>query len=785
MSSASPNPETPQPPDRAPDSEPAGGPPAGEVDSALAPSETPRLDIAAAARLWASIESHDLADAEGANAGGDGTDPLPEVKPGAPAIPGYELLSMLGRGATATVWLARRVGSDRPVALKVFRAVLDDPELRRRAWREIDVQSQVRLRALPLVLDVLDHQGHLVVAQEYIEGADLTTASAGLGLKGKVELLARVADAVDELHDKGVLHRDLKPANILVDRSPDAQPVLVDLGLARLLDEPARARGSGRSGATMTGAVLGSPAFMAPEQARGDRAAMGRRTDVYGLGATAWLILAGRSPHDVPPSSARAAEPSLAELVVRVGSTPAPSVRSVAPHVPRGLARVLDCAVAFRPEDRYATASDLADDLRRFVRGEAVMAGRPGLVRRLGAWTARHPIKATATACATIIVTSVLVAAAAVWWLAVVPSTFSRSGDGRAAVLLARNGSELARFEAPADTQVEFAGVADDSRGDRRAVLLVTGLPTLGPTAGRLTVMSFERSPRVQWQTPDTVRGLLKLLQTTRPPEPPMFLGADDALVRARSVHIADVYTEPAGDELVVTINDDMGSGAAVVIFDLDGQVLDWFWHHGRLEDVKWIRTDGGAGLIVATGAGGTTGPDAKERAKNVPLPLVLFAVAPRPLGSGLAPGGRVPAHQGAGAERPGDALRAAQFYVGITDLPTLLVLGSVSLRSARPEEGGLVEWVLLNRDQPAAAVYVLVDRTGRTMRTTHDSRWSDSVAELWTRLRAKKLDALPQTGPGTPAPLPPPYNAEAPKEVAAPAPLPPPLPRATGPAAK
>ena len=295
-----------------------------------------------------------------------------------PHLEGYVLSRLLGRGGGGVVYLGHRAGSDRRLTIKVLEKPLDGSPGAKRAWRELDMLTQLRLSCTPRVHDYGVHEGKMYIATEHVVGLTLVEhcRANNLTLRQRVELLARVAEAVATIHERGVIHRDLKPDNVLIDSG--GQPVIIDLGIAFLLGadvtEPL----------TADGVSIGTPAFMSPEQARGERAAISTRSDVYSLGATACRILTGETPHDLGNSS-------LLEAIQKVGHERPRYPRALDPTLPKPLAAVLARALSPTPEDRYASAADLGGDLRRWLRGEPIGWTRPPVRSRLRYWVRRNP----------------------------------------------------------------------------------------------------------------------------------------------------------------------------------------------------------------------------------------------------------------------------------------------------------------------------------------------------------------------------------------------------------
>lgn len=281
-------------------------------------------------------------------------------------IGAWTLVSFVGRGATGEVWLARRDGNV-DSAMKAIRVVgLDERTLR--CWEsEIDALARCDHPSVVKVRDsgraTIDGADWLYIALDFIEGEPVTRAAdaANLGWKQRVQLLTSVCDAVAHAHQRGVIHRDLKPANVLV--GSDLMPRVIDFGVARL------ARSDGAAPTTAAGLLLGTLPYAAPEQLGGDGG--DTRTDVHALGVMGYELLAGRTPVDVAGLDVVSALRTCADAVPM-------RLRTLRPEIPRSLDAVIHKAMSRNRELRYASASELADDLRR------ALAGRPTIARPMG-----------------------------------------------------------------------------------------------------------------------------------------------------------------------------------------------------------------------------------------------------------------------------------------------------------------------------------------------------------------------------------------------------------------
>ncbi len=311
------------------------------------------------------------AEPTGADAATQPTIP-PPTPPVLPSVPGYEVLDELGRGGMGVVYQARQLGFNRIVALKmILSGSHASVEERQRFHIEAEAVARLQHPNIVQVHEVGEHEGKPFFSMEFCPGGGLDKKLGGTPLPPKeaARLVETLARAVQAAHDKGVVHRDLKPANVLL--AEDGTPKVTDFGLAKRLDEQGR---------TATGVVIGTPSYMAPEQAGGKSKEVGPATDVYALGAILYECLTGRAPFQGPSA--------LDTLAQVLSADPAPP-RQLQPKTPRDLEAVaLRCLEKDRAR-RYATAHDLAQDLQRFLDGQPVQARPVGAARRVLRRTAR------------------------------------------------------------------------------------------------------------------------------------------------------------------------------------------------------------------------------------------------------------------------------------------------------------------------------------------------------------------------------------------------------------
>ncbi len=284
----------------------------------------------------------------------------------------FELQSILGEGGFGIVWRARDKRLQRDVALKVprpDRLALSDRAL---FLREARAAAKLHHPQIVAIHEVGEYESEIYIVSELVDGVSLKTwlETRQMSLADTAQLIAKLATAVHHAHEQGIVHRDLKPANVLLDKK--GEPHVADFGLAK--------RDTGEDSLSVAGQLMGTPAYMAPEQARGDHGAIDARTDVYALGAICYELLTGVRPF----------RGELSILLEQVQHSPPRAPRQIKPEIPKELESICLKCLEKNPAQRYVSAAALAEDLSLYQGGETLRGIPAALPIRLGKWLRRH-----------------------------------------------------------------------------------------------------------------------------------------------------------------------------------------------------------------------------------------------------------------------------------------------------------------------------------------------------------------------------------------------------------
>src|SRR5215813_3627373 len=305
----------------------------------------------------------------------------------------YELLEEVGRGGQGVVFRARQKSLNRIVALKVIRLGQWASKAHLKRFRlEAEAAARLEHPGIVPIHEVGERDGSCYFSMKFVEGGQLdeVAKSEPMPIRRAVELIVKVARTVHYAHEHGILHRDIKPGNILLDKN--GEPHLTDFGLARLVES--------ETSVTQTLDVLGTPSYMAPEQAVGNNAAVSSVTDVYGIGAVLYQLLTGQPPF---------AGGTTYETIKLLEETEPRPPRLLNPKIDRDLSTICLKCLEKDPKRRYSSALALAEDLEHWLRHEPIRARHTGIFTRGRKWARRKPAMAA-------LIMSLVALAAAVGW---------------------------------------------------------------------------------------------------------------------------------------------------------------------------------------------------------------------------------------------------------------------------------------------------------------------------------------------------------------------------------
>ncbi|MBI5362141.1 MAG: serine/threonine protein kinase [Planctomycetes bacterium] len=501
----------------------------------------------------------------------------------------YRIDRLIGSGGMGHVYEAVQDPPSRRVAFKVLRRAVASQQMLRRFEIEAQVLGRLNHPSVAQVYEagtlVLDHVEVPFFAMELVPDARSITEYAdqlGLGTRPRIELLLQACDAVQHGHQKGVVHRDLKPANLLVDTQGRVK--VIDFGVARTTDaDTARA-----SMQTHAGQLVGTLAYMSPEQCEADPAAIDTRSDVYSLGVVLYELLCGAPPYELGSLSIPAA--------TRVIREHAP----IRPSLHRGALRgdaeaILLKALEKDRARRYPTAESMASDLRRMLNGRPIEARAPTLWSSMIAWILGHRAASTAIACGVLSVTTLLSTWAGVHILTGRPSSVVLDGPRGKALLQTRAGVVLKEW--PEGTLpgsvvgVRLVSRAPEHGGGRLALIASWRSPHAEESIGVVEAYDVDAPDDLVWTTASTPLVL--------PPGEPI---RKEARFGLSIMLVADMLEGTPGEEVLVVQRLHPFSATAVRVFDLLGRLRYEAWHDGAIDSAVWLD---GARRVVLTGVDG------------------------------------------------------------------------------------------------------------------------------------------------------------------------------------
>jgi tetratricopeptide (TPR) repeat protein len=376
-------------------------------------------------------------------------------------VPGYEILDELGRGGMGVVYLARQVRLNRLCALKMILA--GDHASKDAAVRfQTEAETIAKLRHINIaqIYHIGDHEGRVFLEMEYLAGGSLAEQLDGTPWPARkaAELVAALARGVGHAHRLRIIHRDLKPGNVLMET--DGTPKIADFGLAKAINV--------ESGLTQTDSILGSPSYMAPEQAAGHARNVGEGADVYALGAILYELLTGRPPF-------RAA--TLLETLEQVKMLEPVSPSRLVPGLPHDIETICLKCLQKEPAKRYASVATLEDDLRRYCAGEPILARRISTAERTWRWCRRNPVVSGLVAALLMVLVGGLTTTTAMWLRADAMRLRADAMRLRADAMRLR----ADRLRAEAEANFDQARSAVDDYLTRVAESRLLGVPGLQP----------------------------------------------------------------------------------------------------------------------------------------------------------------------------------------------------------------------------------------------------------------------------------------------------------------
>jgi hypothetical protein len=536
-----------------------------------------------------------------------GADRIPET------IAGYRIRRRIASGGMGTVYEAEQQRPHRRVALKVMKAGIASRSALRRFEYEAEILGRLRHPGIAQVFEAGTHDdasgGAPFFAMEFVPNASnlIEYANAnGLALRERLDLFARVCDAVHHGHQKGVIHRDLKPANILVDDA--GQPKVIDFGVALATDSDIAVT----TIQTRVGDLLGTLQYMSPEQCEANPDQLDVRTDVYSLGIVLYELLCGQPPYDVSGTPL----PKATRIIQEQVPPPPGAVRRAC----RGDVEAIALkALEKAPDRRYQSADHLARDIRRYLKGQPTEARAPRPWMRVVHWIGRHPVLATGAVCAGIAGLSIVLTMGSVWWLRSRPHHIVTMADGREARLVSVAGRTLHTWKSAGPGRISFAELVD-----RPAAF----------GGGRMALIGYEWDAHVERDgslcafrpgDPETPIWIARLTEDDIR-DSPLRVGYAASQFGVTAAQIMDVFPARAGAEVVVIFKSG-SSPVSLCVHDLGGQRLYRIWHDGSISPPYWLAAEQ---TLVVSGLSHEK-PWAQDYFRVAERqPIVVFGLKPR-----------------------------------------------------------------------------------------------------------------------------------------------------------